>query len=419
MKVLWLTNIMPGFLANKLNLKTSNNLGWLDHSAEMLLTEKDITLHLLFPSDNLQEGQVDSIAYTTFSKKYTLKRDDLNLSAIFVDILKRVQPDVIHIYGTEYFHTVAMAKAVNTLGLKEKTVISIQGLVSVYDKHYMAGLPHKIQVRYTLRDLLKGENLVKQQKNFTVRGNGETDALRLVDNVIGRTEWDKACTKQINENSNYYFCNETLRKEFYVGEWSYENCQPHSVFVSQSSYSIKGLHILINCFNEVLKKFPDAKIYVTGKSVFNMKFYRINSYHKYLKELILKNNLKDKVIFLGSLNSEKMKQQFLDCNVFVMPSSVENSPNSLGEAMILGVPCIAADVGGISSVFNHGNDGFLYPFDADYMLAHYIIRIFEETDTTVKDISNSAKVHAQSTHNAVKNKETLIAIYKQLSESKG
>ena len=58
--------------------------------------------------------------------------------------------------------------------------------------------------------------------------------------------------------------------------------------------------------------------------------------------------MEDKIEFLGRLSAEGMKQAYLDANVFVMPSTIENSPNSLGEAMLLGVPCVAADVGGVA-----------------------------------------------------------------------
>ena len=87
---------------------------------------------------------------------------------------------------------------------------------------------------------------------------------------------------------------------------------------------------------------------------------KISAYGKYLQQLICRGNLEEKVVFLGRLSGEQMKEQYLKSNLFVCCSAIENSPNSLGEAMLLGVPCISADVGGISSVFEGGKDGFLY-----------------------------------------------------------
>ena len=413
MKVLWLTNVLPKFLSKKIGGKTISNLGWLDYSAEMLIEKTDVELFVLYPYSENVKGIVDGIGYETFPERYSTKRDDIALSAIFVDFLKRTTPDVIHIHGTEYYHTVAMAKAAAELGMLERTVVSIQGLVSVIAEHYTAGLPHRATKKYTFRDFLKHENILGQRKGFIIRGKAEIDALKIIPNVIGRTEWDKACTYHINPKRRYYLCNETLRKNFYDGVWSLDSCEKHSIFVSQSSYSIKALHQVVEALPMILKQYPDAKIYVTGLDVFRRKWYRINAYHKYLRDRIKKLGLRDKVIFLGTLDEEKMKARFLNSHVFVMSSSIENSPNSLGEAMLLGVPSIAADVGGVSSVFTHGSDGFIYPFDAPYMLAYYACRIFSENDTA-NALSENSKKHANVTHDPENNVNVLTQIYSDL-----
>ena len=66
-----------------------------------------------------------------------------------------------------------------------------------------------------------------------------------VHHIMGRTDWDRACTMEINPSAEYHFCNETLRPEFYVGEWNYEKCRKHSIFMSQGYNSIKGIRELM------------------------------------------------------------------------------------------------------------------------------------------------------------------------------
>lgn len=117
---------------------------------------------------------------------------------------------------------------------------------------------------------------------------------------------------------------------------------------------------------------------------------------------------------LGMLDEEGMKEQFLKSHVFVCPSAMENSPNSLGEAMLLGVPCVAADVGGIHNILVSGGDGVLYPAGSVEGLAEKVIEIFTKEAITEK-YSDNARRHARETHDADQNYYKLIRIYQEIT----
>lgn len=411
MKVVWLTSICPQFISARLGKPAVATGGWLEQSGQLLYEEgNDLTI--IFPSEQGTERFCDNkIKAYAFKKSYMFHRNDEELKQIFIGLLKMEEPDVIHIHGTEFPHSYAMTLAAESLGIRDKCVISIQGLVSIYYRHYYAGLPYRIIHRVTLRDLLK-RNIYQDAKQFKKRGVTETLAVKNVHHIIGRTNWDRALSQQINNTVEYHECNETLRKSFYSDKWEYDKCIKHSIFVSQSSYPIKAFHNALEALIIVLKTYDDAKLYVTGDSPFNTPVYRIDSYKKYIKDLIIKNNLKDKVVFTGILDEEHMKEYYLKANVFVICSSIENSPNSLGEAMILGVPCVASDVGGISTLFTHEKDGYLYPFDEPYMLAHYICKVFQKREN--QEITEHAIAHAKKTHDVDNNYQTLMNIYRTI-----
>lgn len=65
---------------------------------------------------------------------------------------------------------------------------------------------------------------------------------------------------------------------------------------------------------------------------------KIGSYGKYLRDEIVKYGLEEKVHFLGRLQAEDMCDAYLKSELFVSASALENSPNSVGEAMLLGMP---------------------------------------------------------------------------------
>ncbi len=416
MNILWVTNVALPEASLLMNEKPRPFGGWFESASARLADEDSIELSIAFSKNGLRTVQIlkgEKINYYAFplvSEKYVSSNKK---NSYLEKILDEARPNVVHIFGTECLHTLAMVNACQ----KGKVVISIQGLVSIIQRHYMSGLPENVQNRFTIRDFIKQDNLKQQQSKFVKRGAFEIEALQKVKHIIGRTTWDRACTYQINPDAKYHFCNETLRDEFYKHTWDINRCEKHSIFVSKGSYPIKGLHFMLEAMPFILKRFPDTKLYVGGKNITKSDTLKdklkISSYGKYVKENINKNNLQNKVIFVGILDEKQISERYLRSNVFVCPSSIENSPNSLCEAMILGVPCVASDVGGVADLLKHKEEGFVYQSDAPYMLAHYVCEIFANDELALQ-FSKKARVHAMKTHDAQMNLNTLLSIYEQI-----
>lgn len=413
MKVLWLCNMMPGVVKQAITGKEGNGL-WVDHVLHDLRKQADLEIRLLCPGTPHQIGALDaSCSYSTFRTKapYTYLPE---VESQFRQELKAYQPDVIHIWGTEYAHTLAMVNAAEQEAMVNRVVVSIQGLCSIYAGHYAEGVPQSVIRGKTLRDLLRQDDIPRQQKKFALRGKLEVQALRKVSHVIGRTVWDKACTNQINPQAAYHFCNETLRMAFFDHQWDFSSCTRYNIFASSCVYPVKGFHYLLEAFAEVVKAYPDATLSVPGKSYLTVSPLRCSSYQKYLAKLTRQYGLEDKIEFLGSLSAEGMKDAYLKANVFVLPSTIENSPNSLGEAMLLGVPCVAADVGGVTTMMTHETEGFVYQSTAPYMLAHYIKNVFAMGERAAA-MGQAARAHARKTHDPETNLRDLLGIYEEIA----
>ena len=407
MRLLWLCNMVPGAVQEEISGKSVSGL-WVDHVLSDL-RRRDITIRILCPGSGVSGSLDENCTYETFSEglPYVYLPE---LEKSFGDTLAEFCPNVIHVWGTEYGHTLAMVNAAEQAGLLDRLAVSIQGLCSVAARHYAEGIPYNVQKGLTFRDFVRQDNILAQQKKFVRRGRLETEALRKVRHVIGRTDWDLACTAQIATAAQYHFCNETLREPFYQGQWGYDFCQKHRIFASSCVYPVKGFHYLIEAFAEVLKTYPDAVLAVTGKSFLTADPVRRSNYQKYLANLARKYKIEEKVEFLGRLSAEEMKAEYLKANAFVLPSTIENSPNSLGEAMLLGVPCVAADVGGVKTMLTHGEEGLVYQSTAPYMLAHNINALFADR-AFAENLGRQARKHAQETHNSEKNLQNLLEIY--------
>lgn len=416
MKILWLCNSLIPAISKELGVALKKPESWITGSYERL-QNSDIELCYLFPYNGERKlkdnGQFKFISY----KETKPEKFEKSQVSEFVQILKAEMPDVIHIFGTEYAHSYAMVQACKQLGIEDRVVISIQGLVSIYAKHYFAHMPEKAVHAYTLRDLLRHNNIYWQSRNFADRGRYEELAIQGVRHVIGRTDWDKACVYRLNPKATYHFCNETLRPAFYENVWDIDQCEKHSIFASQSNYPIKGFHLMLEAMADIVKFYPDAQLYVTGsgnKKIPFLKKMRLPYYRLYVDKLINKYGLENHVHFLGRLDEQQMCQQFLKAHVFASPSSIENSPNSVCEAMILGVPTVTGLVGGTANLLRDREEGYLYQADAPYMLAYYIMQIFADDERALR-MSRAARQHALKTVDRDKNFEDTIRIYQTIA----
>ena len=442
MKILWICNIALPRIAEHLHMEASNKEGWLTGLSQRLLAkgqESGISLAVAFPVAQEQSEQKWEIPVPEFQTRLFAYgfREDTTHPEIYPEGLERrlgqiiedFQPQVVHCFGTEFPHTLAAARVCPG----QRILVGIQGLCAVCAKAYLADLPERVVRRVTLRDYLRKDSILQQQQKFFRRGEMEVQALGLVGHVTGRTWIDRKFGADCNPKARYHFMNETLRANFYQGSWELGGCEKYSIFLSQGDYPIKGLHYMLHAMREILAVYPEARVYVAGNCIVRQDTWKdklkISSYGKYLLEIIRRYGLEEKVIFLGKMNAEAMKERFLKSHVFVCPSTIENSPNSLGEAMLLGVPCVTAQVGGIRSVFEDGRDGIAYPgFGAEeyegetdpemaqaHRLAAAVLQLWGDEEKLLQYSAN-AREHARRTHDGEENFNTLIQIYKEIAD---
>lgn len=348
---------------------------------------------------------------------------DAGMEREMAEILRDFQPDILHCFGTEYPHTLAALRAYGRPG---SSLVSIQGLCAVYAEAYMANIPGRLRDKTTFRDWVKRDNMRRQQEKFRRRGQWEQEAVRLTGHVAGRTDWDRYWTAEWNPGVRYHLLRETLRPCFYEGQWQYGTCRQHSIFMSQGDYPIKGLHYMLDAMPVIRRRYPDVHLYVAGNCLLRtgpLAPLKISGYGRLLEAQIREYGLKEAVTFLGSQDAEQMKEQYLRCNAYVCVSSIENSPNSLGEAMLLGVPVAAALTGGVGSMISPG-EGWLFPgFSGDQEgemqrisrdLGEQILEIFALRER-VAERTRKGREHARQTHDAEENLRLLLDIYRELA----
>ncbi|HAW09325.1 MAG TPA: glycosyl transferase family 1 [Bacteroidetes bacterium] len=413
MKILWITNIIFPALCKVLSLPKPHVGGWMYGLAGQLVANSDIKLAVatVYKGNELKIFQLEGIRYFLLPHRSSSGYQN-NLEPLWKIICRDFSPDIIHIHGTECPHGLACMRVYPKINY----VVSIQGLVGICARYYYAGLTTKdILTNITLRDILRWDTLFHGKRSFATRGIIEVEYIRRAKHVIGRTSWDHSHVMAINPDATYYFCNETLRDGFYLAEkWDSNNKTNHSIFLSQAEYPIKGLHQVLKAVSLLKTEFPEIQICVAGHNILNKTtmFDRLkfSGYGSYLIGLIKKLGMEGRVKFIGPLSEEKMIVEYRKAHLFICSSSVENSPNSVGEAQLLGVPIIASFVGGVPDMITHGETGLLYRFEEVEMLAENIRQVFIDNHLTQR-LSRQSIIIAEQRHNRIANCAQTINIY--------
>ncbi len=417
MKILWIVNTIFPEPSKILGIPSPTIGGWMYGMAAQLSKAPNMKLAVatVYSGKDFKKMDIDGILYYLLPCKNMLKYDE-SLEKYWEQIAYDFIPDIIHINGTESPIGLACMRIIPNANY----VISIQGLVSVYNRYYSSGISNlDIIKNFTFRNLIKRDSIFQLKNQFYQRGIFEKEYFKRAKHIIGRTNWDYAHTKALNSKVNYHFCNESLRESFYLAsKWSYATAEKHTILLSQAHYPIKGLHQVIKAISMLLSDYPNITLKIAGVNITKTDAFfdrfRLTNYGKYIKNLIKQCGLLNNVQFLDSMNEYEMIRAYQKTHVFVCPSSIENSSNSIGEAQLLGVPVVASYVGGITNMVRDGETGLLYRFEEVEMLAENISKLFKD-ETLSHNISLNSIKTATKRHNRHNNFETLCNIYTKIT----
>ena len=418
MKILWITNSLAfPDICNALNIPEPQLGGWMKSmliSISSMYPDLQFGIATLYTvTKQLIKRDIKNVTYycipgnpsTSYNKK---------LETFWKEINNDFCPDVVHIHGTEFSHGLAYMRVCGS----SNVCISLQGVVSGIERYNLGGIQMDILRKYrTLYDYFK-TSVTQMQKSMHIRAELEKEYFNRCMHIIGRTDWDKTHVWSVNPRAHYHFCNENLRSSFYLcNTWQYDKCQKYRIFLSQAASPLKGIQKVIEALPIVLRDFPDVEVYVAGNDYTLRKTLKdklkFRAYPNYICHLMDNLKVRDKIHFTGFLDEKGMIEQYLKAHIFVCPSSVENSPNSLGEAQLLGVPCIGSIAGGIPSMIEHGKTGLLYRFEEYEYLAKYICQLFYDNEL-VTILSENGSKEAAKRHDSETNARMMFHIYQEV-----
>lgn len=418
--ILWLVSVtLPG-AAKALGLAGAIGGGWVEGQLSAVKDKARITVCTVNGAAKAPlYAEADGVRYAVLPR---------GTPDAFAALLERVKPDLVHLWGSEY----PPAPTLLAQCAPERVLLSVQGLMGPCAEHLLDGVPAEYRGSCAVQRLIDrvapGGLLDKQQAFFCAQAKREKALLAGLRHVSGRTAWDRQELARLAPNARYYHCGETLRAAFYAApdeEAALQNGgnRPDKdgpvLLLSQGNLPLKGLHRLIEALPAVRNAYPHARLRVAGwpplekgpllRPVIRWMF----PYQRYCAELAARLGVADMIRYTGPLNAGAMRRQYLAADVFLLCSSIENSPNSLGEAMLLGRPCVASRVGGVPSLLEDGREGLLYPPEDPAALANAILALLGDP-VRAAALGEAARARALKNHDPAQNARDLSGIYRQI-----
>lgn len=410
MKILWFTNTPSCYKPQKGGY---NGGGWISSLENEIRRNKNIELGICFI---LNEGKVkikqENVIYYPIST-YKCKKTEKILNKIsfkkkenksfnyyiesFLEVIEDFKPDIIHIFGSEgIFGSIAKYT-------KIPIVLHIQGIITPYFNAYCPpGYSYRSIIFRSINpfSIIKNFRYLKAWKYNAIR---EQKMLASIPHFMGRTEWDYRITQIYAPRSTYHHCDEVLRDIFYDENPIRTNNGNLIITTTISPPYYKGFDTILKAAH-ILKN--DLKMN------FKWNVYGVNDIKHYERKF--KINANHCNIYIGGIiEQETLYSKLLETTVFVHPSYIDNSPNSVCEAQILGCPVIATNVGGIPSLIENEKTGFLIPANDPYQMAYLIREIYQNKELADR-ISYAAREIALHRHNKNKIINQLINIYNDI-----
>jgi glycosyltransferase involved in cell wall biosynthesis len=416
MRVLWLTQNPAG--ASELLQHNSPGCGWISSLQEYIQSATGIKLGIaFFHNTDTFTFTNNNVAYypiklqdASFTGKIyqrlTTSLYDSNINSL-LKVVEDFKPDVIHLFGTE----TGLGEIINHTTIP--VVTHLQGLINPYTYAWFPKGISKWQVLWnsSLKSKLVRTGYYFEHKFFTKRAVREEKIVSSGKYFFGRTHWDKNFIRIYNKDFEYIHCEEMLRSVFYTAKWSAPGNQELRIVTTVNPYLYKGTEIILDT----------ARILATkSKLKFTWNVVGISEDHELIKliEKLHKGKFsKYNVRFLGSKTANELMNELLASDVYIHPSHIDNSPNSVCESMLLGMPVIAGSVGGVSTLIDHQRTGVLYNSHDPFELAG---RILEYTDnkSMYQEYGEAARAIAVQRHNPQEIVRTVIDTYHRMLDTR-
>jgi len=180
-----------------------------------------------------------------------------------------------------------------------------------------------------------------------------------------------------------------------------QHVAPPHLIVTRNLEKIYGVDTVLRAFELIKTQHDDARLTVAGRG----------PEEAGLKALTTSLGLQESVTFSGRLEPEQIAQLYREADVLLNASTVDNSPNSLIEALASGVPVVSSNVGGIPDLVTHGESALLVPPNQPEKMADAALHVLADTELKERLVQQGRTVVARFDKHKVLDK--LACVYQE------
>jgi len=337
-----------------------------------------------------------------------------------MDMLKKIiliyeqyNPDIIHIWGVEYFWGLLKTRGY----LHTPLILDMQGLKGPCADVYYSGMTIRDRMKsFTLREYIFGNTIGEKKNQFKKWSRYENEIIKSCTEISVQSDWMKAQVLAINPSANIIKTMIAVREEFFLNV-QVKKFNKNPIIFTSSAYiaPFKGLHIAIKAINILKSKWPNIVLRIAG--ILPQKGIKSNGYIRWLQSMISKNGLEKNIVWLGPIPGNSVAEEIRMCDVVLVTSYIESYSLVMAEAMAVGTSSVVAFTGG-TSYLGRNDDSCLFFPPGDYaMCAFQIGRLFEDPKLALK-ISSNAKKESRYRNDTDAVLARQLAIYESIANGK-
>jgi glycosyltransferase involved in cell wall biosynthesis len=298
---------------------------WIDGLIKLFRERTDVEIHIVAPNvftNKHTEMLLNNIHYHFYKHRpnfilnkivYRMLKLELRTNYFLVKqnifkIIERINPDIIHLHGAENPYYSA-------------------GILPLI-KHY----PHLVTIQGFIRNSTERNSLINKKIQI------EEKILKTVVNIGVRTKEMSEIVLNLNPRAKLHYHNYTWTTSEHIKDSS--RASTFDIIFFARVTKDKGIEDLLEAISIVKKEKPDVSLHVIGRAE--------ESYLQKLKNLTNQLNIRDNVKFLGFMETQQDIYKYaINAKICVLPTYHDVIPGTIVESMLIKLPCISYNVGGL------------------------------------------------------------------------